>query len=209
MIPLNLDKTWFHDRRLFTVWHPSSRIVLQQTRNCLYSELHSSLHRACVHLKGRGGVKGALRYIMQQQGSHHYVARFDVARYYESIDHEVLLMILRQRWASSASEAVVADYLRLSDWHRSGRGMTAGGSLSPLLAAVMLIPLDEAMKRLRGRYGLFYVRYMDDFVIMTTTRHRLRQVIKEVHSVMKRLGQGAFSDETLGATSAPSLPSQI
>jgi hypothetical protein len=38
---------------------------------------------------------------------------------------------------------VVADYLRLSDRHRSGRGMTAGGSLSPLLAVVMLIPLDE------------------------------------------------------------------
>ena len=34
---------------------------------------------------------------MGQQGSHRYVARFDVARYYESIDHEVLLRILRQR----------------------------------------------------------------------------------------------------------------
>jgi len=80
---------------------------------------------------------------MRQQPSHHYVARFDVARYYESIDHEVLLKILRQRGASAVSEAVVADYLRLPDRKRSRRGMTAGGSLSPLLAAVMLIPLDE------------------------------------------------------------------
>ena len=67
------------------------------------------------------------------------MARFDVARYYESIDHEVLLTILRQRGASAASEVVVADYLHLPDQHRSGRGMTAGGCLSPLLAAVMLI----------------------------------------------------------------------
>ncbi len=78
---------------------------------------------------------------MQQQGNQRYVARFDVARCYESINHAVLLAILRQRGASAASEAVVADYLRLPDRHRSGRGMTAGGSLSPLLAAVMLIPL--------------------------------------------------------------------
>ena len=99
---------------------------------------------------------------------HH--APFDVARYYESIDHEILLEILRQRGASAASAAVVADYLRLPDRHRSGRGMTAGGSLSPLLAAVMLIPLDEAMNRLWRCYGLFYVRYMDDFVIMAPTR---------------------------------------
>ena len=43
----------------------------------------------------------------------------------------------------------------------------------PLLSAVMLMPLDEAMNRLWWRYGLFYVRYMDDFVIMAPTRHKL------------------------------------
>ncbi len=116
------------------------------------------------------------------------MAGFDVARYYERIDHEVLLRILRQRGASAASAAVVADYLRLPDRQRSGRGMTAGGSLSPLLAAVILVPLDEAVNGLWRRYGLFYVRYMDDFVIMAPTRHRLRRAIKEVHAVMSDLG---------------------
>jgi hypothetical protein len=62
--------------------------------------------------------------------------------------------------------------------------MTAGGSLSPLLAAVMLIPLDEAMNRLWRRYGLFYVHYMNDFMLMAPTRHKLRRAIKEVHAVM-------------------------
>ncbi len=116
------------------------------------------------------------------------MAGFDVARYYERIDHEVLLRILRQRGASAASAAVVADYLRLPDRQRSGRGMTAGGSLSPLLAAVILVPLDEAVNGLWRRYGLFYVRYMDDFVVMAPTRHKLRRAIKEVHAVMGGLG---------------------
>ena len=52
----------------------------------------------------------------------------------------------------------------------------------------MLIPLDEAMNRLGRRYGLFYVRYMDDFVIMAPTRHRLRRAIKEVPAAVARLG---------------------
>ena len=39
---------------------------------------------------------------------------------------------------SATSNNLIPDYLRLPDRHRSGRGMTAGGSLSPLLAAVML-----------------------------------------------------------------------
>ena len=61
--------------------------------------------------------------------------------------------------------------------------MTTGGSLSPLLAAVMLI-----LNRLFRRYGLFYVRYMDDFVILAQKRHQLRRAIKRVHEVLRRLG---------------------
>ena len=98
---LLLDNTWFDDGRLFASWRPSARRLLHQTRCNLHRELHRSLRRSCVHLKGHGGVKGALRRIMQQQHVHRYVARFDVARYYESIDHEVLLRILwrARRWS--------------------------------------------------------------------------------------------------------------
>ena len=78
---LLLDKTWFDDGRLFASWRPPARRLLHQTRCNLHRELHRSLHRSCVHLKGHGGVKGALRRIMQQQHVHRYVARFDVARY--------------------------------------------------------------------------------------------------------------------------------
>ena len=51
-------------------------------------------------------------------------------------------------WVESRSTATCS-----GAW-QTGCGMTAGGSLSPLLAAVMLIPLDEARNRLFGRYGL-------------------------------------------------------
>ena len=40
---------------------------------------------------------------------------------------------------------VVGDHLRLQDRHCSGPGMTVGCSPLPLLAAVMPIPLDEAI----------------------------------------------------------------
>jgi len=44
------------------------------------------------------------------------------------------------------------------------------------------------MNRLFRRYGLFYVRYMDDFVIMAQKRHQLPRAIKCVHEVLGRLG---------------------
>ena len=142
---LQLGNTWLDDGRLFALWHPHSRAVLQRTRIRLHRELRGKLYRTCFHLKGHGGVKGALRYIARRQPNYRYVARFDVARYYESMRHDLLLDLLEQMGASSQSRAVVKDYLRLPDRRQTGCGMTAGGSLSPLLAAVMLIRLDEAM----------------------------------------------------------------
>ena len=185
---LQLENTWLDDGRLFALWPPHSRALLQRTRIRLHRELRGKLYRSCAHLNGHGGVKGALRYIARRQPKYRYVARFDVARYYESMRHDLLLDLLGRMGASSQSRAVVKDYLRLPDRRQTGCGMTAGGSLSPLLAAVMLIPLDEAMNRLFRRYGLFYVRYMDDFVILVQKRHQLRRAIKRVHEVLQRLG---------------------
>ena len=127
---LQLENTWLDDGRLFALWCPHSRAVLQRTRIRLHRELHGKLYRTCVHLKGHGGVKGALRYIARRQPNYRYVARFDVARYYESMRHDLLLDLLEQMGASAQSRAIVKDYLRLPDRRQSGRGMSAGGPIS-------------------------------------------------------------------------------
>ncbi len=75
----------------------------------LHRELRGKLYRSCAHLKGHGGVKGALRYIARRQPNYRYVARFDVARYYESMRHDLLLDLLGRMGASSQSRAIVKD----------------------------------------------------------------------------------------------------
>lgn len=45
-----------------------------------------------------------------------------------------------------------------------GLAMLARGSISPLLGAVYLTPLDRAMTRLEMRSGIRYLRYLDDFL---------------------------------------------
>ena len=96
-----------------------------------------------------------------EESSIHFVARFDVARYYESMQHDVLLATLRQMGSSAQSISVVKEYLQKPDVHATGVGMNAGGCLSPLLGAVMLTPLDDAMTDLMRKEGIVYVRYME------------------------------------------------
>ena len=96
-------------------------------------ELAGRLHRCCAHLKGHGGVKGTIRRLTRCAPAFRFVARFDVARYYESMVHARLLEILSARGVSPQSMAVVQQYLQLPDGKRTGVGMTAGGCLSSLL----------------------------------------------------------------------------
>jgi hypothetical protein len=69
----------------------------------------------------------------------------------------------------------------------SGKGLTAGGALSPLLAALYLTPLDRAMEVEIIRQNVRYMRYMDDFVIFARTRFQLRRAIRTVHQVLNKL----------------------
>ena len=61
------------------------------------------------------------------------------------------------------------------------------GGLSPLLGAVMLTPLDEVMQQLMRETGVYYVRYMDDFLILAPSRRVFRRAIKCVHQVLRDL----------------------
>ena len=106
---LQLENTWLDDGRLFALWRSHSCALLQRTRIRLHRELRGKLYRSCAHLKGHGGVKGALRYIARRQPNYRYVARFDVARYYESMRHDLLLDLLGRMGASSQSRAIVKD----------------------------------------------------------------------------------------------------
>ncbi len=83
---------------------------------------------------------------------------------------------------------LVQQYLELPDLNHTGRGMVAGGALSPLLGALYLLPLDIAMEQHIAAGSIHYVRYMDDIVILAKTRWHLRAAIRSLIEVIESLG---------------------
>jgi len=57
-------------------------------------------------------------------------------------------------------------------------------SLSPLLGAIALIPLDKAMGQING---IFHARFMDDWAVLTKSKTALRKVVKITHEVINSL----------------------
>ena len=69
------------------------------------------------------------------------------------------------------------------------RGISLGCSL---MGALYLQPLDEAM----AARGLFYARFMDDWVILAPTRWKLRQAIRRVNEILALLRLQQHPDRT-------------
>ncbi|NEX18584.1 MAG: hypothetical protein C1943_18800 [Halochromatium sp.] len=64
-----------------------------------------------------------------------------------------------------------------------GRGIALGCPLSPLLGGLHLAGVDQAMSD--GRW--FYVRFMDDLLVLAPSRPRLREAVKRLHGLFDGL----------------------
>ena len=187
---------WPADGHRFARSSPAGREHIRSGAARLRTELAQQASPHCAHARGHGGVKGAVRFAHAACARLPFAARFDIRSYYESIDHRVLLDLLVQAGATLESRALVAQYLVLPDARRSGRGLAAGGSLSPLLAALYLTPLDRAMESLQPK-GVRYVRFMDDYVICAPTRHKLRHAMRSMHAVLRALQLTVHPDKRI------------
>ena len=103
------------------------------------------------------------------------------------MDHQIIQDLLRQHQVTPAVISIVSEYLSLPDHNKSGKGMVAGGAISPLIGALYLMPLDKLMEDLQATTGIRYQRYMDDYVIFAPTRHKLRKAIKQMYAVLDDL----------------------
>ncbi len=72
------------------------------------------------------------------------------------------------------------------------QGISLGCPLSPLMGALYLKPLDDRM----GELGLFYTRFMDDWVVLAPTRWKLRKAIKALNEEMAALLVEKHPDKT-------------
>jgi hypothetical protein len=158
---------------------------------------HLPLSPRCAHLKGSGGLKYAVREVLKALPQHRFVLKTDVRSYYASMDYHVLLDRLAVCIADQPVLNLIGQYLRRCvEWGGlywdARQGIALGSPLSPILGAFFLTEVDDALERL----GLFYVRYMDDIVVLAPTRWKLRQAVKVVNQVLASLRLAKHPDKT-------------
>ena len=79
------------------VWSAQDSLVLKAISLVLTDTLAPLLSPYCYHLTGRGGAKAAVRAVADARPANTFVLRSDVKSYYASMDHQVLMGLLRQQ----------------------------------------------------------------------------------------------------------------
>ena len=101
--------------------------------------------------------------VAEHLGEHTFVFRSDVKSYYASINHEILFAQLEGHIDDPRLLELLWQYMRRTVYD-GGRyedvtvGIPLGCPLSPLMGALYLKPVDDAM----AETGLFYARFLGD-----------------------------------------------
>ena len=126
----------------------------------------------------------------------------DLKSFFDTVNHERLLNLLARRITDQRVLRLIGRYLRagvmLPDGQREAtrRGVPQGGPLSPLLANVMLDPLDKELEKRGHRFA----RYADDFLILVKSARAAQRVMQSViRFVEERLGLGVNRQKSQAA----------
>lgn len=151
----------------------------------------------CTHLKGHGGSKQTVASIQAHLPNHTFVFRTDVKSYYESINHEMLVDKLSVYVKDKLVLNLLSQYLKRSV--ESGglftdvtQGISSGCPLSPIISSFYLYELDKEMEA----KPVYYRRYMDDIIVLSPSRWKLRRAIKTVNQHFEKLKLKQHPDKT-------------
>lgn len=172
----------------FTIYEPKKREVValhfrdrQVQRALLDNYLYDEITRhfiydnvSCQKGKGTKAAVNRLKVMMikayRLYGDNYYIHLFDIRHFFASTSHKVAKATIRKKvrdeWACQMVDMLI-------DSFRGETGIGLGSDIAQFIELSVLDDLDHFVKeKLHER---FYLRYMDDFLIISNSKERLKR----------------------------------
>lgn len=133
---------------------------------------------------GRSTQQAVTRVEELLNSGHIWCVDADLKSYFDTIPHDRLLRLIKERVADGPVVQLLEQYLKagvmetVKDWQPTDCGSPQGAVISPLLANVYLTPLDHDV----ARRGWEMVRYADDFVVLCRNRQEAQGVMAQLEA---------------------------
>jgi RNA-directed DNA polymerase len=117
--------------------------------------------------------------------------------FFGSVDHEKLLVLVRQRISDGRVLRLIEQMLKAGCYAQGKRlateqGTPQGSVVSPLLSNVLLTPFDWEMRR----KGYRLTRWADDWVITCRSRSEAQAALKAAKGILVKLGVTLHEEKT-------------
>lgn len=104
----------------------------------------------------------------------------DLSKFFDRVNHDLLMTRLGRQVRDKRLLRLIKLYLRAgfidNQFWESREGVPQGGPLSPLLANIMLDPLDKELEKRGHRFA----RYADDFTILVNSQRAGERVLRSI-----------------------------
>ena len=133
--------------------------------------------------KGKGTHKACLRFkelawkLSRNNTRQVWVLKCDIKKFFDSIDHRVLLSILRKKIKDEETLGLLEQIINSFET-KPGKGIPLGNLTSQLFSNVYLNELDQYIKRTLQVKN--YIRYADDFVLLDTDPQVLKNHLRNL-----------------------------
>lgn len=159
--------------------------AIAQPISDIYEEIFSEYsygfrpNRSCHDAIGQ-----ALDYL---NDDYEWVIDIDIEQFFDKVNHDKLIQILREQVNDSATLNLIRKYLKAGVMEQglvkaTKTGVPQGGPLSVVLSNIYLDKLDKELEQ----RGLRFVRYADDVLIFTKSEMAANRVMKSISGWIER-----------------------
>lgn len=149
------------------------------------------IHDSYANRKGKGVLKALERFdqfkrkVSRNNTKPCFIFKADIKHYFDTVDHKTLIQILKQKINDVHIIWLIKIILGNHRTKENGKGMPLGNLTSQFFANVYLNELDQYIKHiLKTKY---YIRYVDDFVILEDSREKLEEYKIAINRFLKTI----------------------
>ena len=176
--PRDIHKASVRDR---LVHHAIHRVLYPFFDRTFVSDSYS-----CRLGKGTYRAMNTFRRYAYQSSKNHaktvWVLKCDIQKFFASIDHQTLFDILRRHLSDERTIALLQNIIESFHSTALGKGLPLGNLTSQLLVNIYLNEFDQFAKH--KLKALYYVRYSDDFVILSMDRTWLVSLLPRIRDFL-------------------------
>ncbi len=174
------------------------RVAQEVIRNIINPIFEEIFHNNSYGFrKGRNAHQAIERLLELYSQGYKFVVDADITGFFDNIKHDIIEDFVCEEIADGNVIKIIKEFLNCGvvedgKYTQTSKGTPQGGVISPLLANIVLNKFDWALEE----RGYKFVRYADDFVILTKTQDTAERALDFAKEFLAEMGLSLHPDKT-------------